>query len=246
MNPELEEPKKEKTEQPEDKAKALLSELEKHGFTTPEEVANAVKASKETGNMARLLGDSRANERRMEQEIALLRQSFEKGMKPPQDSDSVDLSTLIKSAVRDVYRQDILEPQMKMQQQFHAEMQEVTEDEDYNLVKDAFQQHLYSPSVQYKLSRGETSVSKEYNKVIRVAMRTMLGRAAGTLKDVVAKPAPPHMEAGAETHIDLDPSSKEKLKNIHAARQKGQMSSDDALQAIVNQSLFGNPDGPKR
>jgi regulator of replication initiation timing len=258
-NPQLEEPKElenqgnsEGNPQPEAQAQALLAELEKAGFTTPEQVAGALEASKQVGTMAQHLGSSRSENENLRQELALLRRSIESGQRNFGDSSSnegegsIDLRGLIRNELRDFYKSEVIEPQTKAQQQFHAEMEEVTTDEDYPLVAEAFQRHLYSPQIQSKLIRNETTVTKEYNRTIRAAMRAMLGKAAGSLKELTKKPDAPHMESGSETTPTQPTGTNEKISTIHEARSKGLIGSDDALQKIVNASLFGNPDGPKK
>ena len=250
--PQLEEPKEpekepEKTMQPEEKAQALLAELEKAGIQTPEQIAGAIEASKHTGKMAQHLGETRSENENLRREIELLRRSIEGRQKPEQrqDEDELDLKGLIRNELRSFYQHEIIEPQTRAQQQFHDEMAQVMQDEDYPIVAEAFHKHLYSPAVQAKLVRGETSVTREFDRTARAFTRAMLGKAAGTLREFTKKPEAPHMESSTSSVSDIPKQGDNKqLKDIHSAVQKGAISSDSALQAIVNASLFGNPNGP--
>lgn len=248
MNPQIEEPKEPKEEPKENTAEALLSELEKAGYTDPEKLQGALNASKEVGNMARHLGDTRNENEQLKQELMSLRQAIE-NRAPEPEGDSIDLKSLVANSVRseikDFYINEVVKPQQEAQERFHRELAQVTQDQDYPLVADAFQKHLYSPNVQANLVSGKTTVEKEYNKTVRAALRTMLGKSAGALKELTGTTPAPHVESGQQPPAPKSGAIQETLANLEKAHREGRLSSAQLAEAKVKASLFGDPDGPK-
>jgi hypothetical protein len=253
----IEEPKKDTEPQPktdqkpaEDQAKDLLAELEKFGVANPDQLAGALTAGKEAGNIARMLGDERQQSKKLAQEIAQLRQAMTqqkpKSNEPPINSDgSIDLKALIRDELRDFYQQDVIGPQQRFARSFYQEMQEVTNDEDYDSVKTVFDQHISSPAVQQKIYSGQTTVRREFERTLRAAYKGLLAQSASALHGFTAsRQSAPFVESAGTSVPKSEPSGEHfsnRLKQINEARSKGHMNSDAALENIVKGVLFGAP-----
>ena len=212
---------------------ALMSELTTLGKTTPESIKGMHTASKESGNLARMVGDLR-------EEIQGLKASKSTPPASPDaydDPSSVDLGALIRKELGTFWN----EQQTAQNQAYQNTMQDLASvqgDEDYGIVKDVYEEHLKSPNVQMAINSGGSSYTKEYDRIVRRYYRGIAMRSKEALEQLTAKGAkvtPPHMESGSPSSPAVPESDEAKanLKKI-AERSTG---SDDDIDAMLNEFL---------
>lgn len=245
----LEEPQKpaEGSQAPDPRAEMadVLAELERIGVKKPEQVANMARASSEAGRLANMVGEIR-------RENAELRRIIEQSVTKPQaqswdgSPDTVDLGKLVEQsaakAVRGFYEEQVLKPQMQAREMLYRQMEEVQNDDDYPVVKDVFEQHIQAPRTQQALASGQTSLTNEYDRVVKQFYRKALGRSRDLLKslhDAGAKPGAktvPHMESGTGNQYvppEQKPDTKAKLVEIRKQSRGRDDDIDRMLDAIL-------------
>ena len=238
--PTMEEPKEEPTaEGAKDEMAQLIAELEKIGVEKPEQIQGMFQASQQTGKAWNEVGELR-------KEVDRLTKALQE--KPQVELDdyatggeTIDLANIVKKAVKETYVNDILKPQQEAQTRMMQERAAVESDEDYGLVRDVFEKHMSNPQVQAGLYSGQTTITNEYNKVVRTYYRTVAKRSRDILKGMTEKaPKTPHVEAGETRSIPLPPEDEEKktrMNNISQQRQSGALDSDAALKALINEVI---------
>jgi hypothetical protein len=243
--PTMEEPKT-ATPSPLDESKDLLSQLEKLGVKKPEQLQGMATASEQSGKLANMLGEIRrenAELKRMLQETASARP---KQQDDPYNPQPVNIEDVVERAVGKFYQNTILGPQMKAQQEFQAQIQEVQEDDHYSVLGEQFQQYIAVPKTQYAIQSGQTSLAREYRRFKDRYFTQLLTKVTDnyrTLLEGGAKPqgskAAPHVESSSSSNYvmpETTPDMKENLKNI-AAKGRG---TDDDIDAMLKAIL---PDG---
>ena len=170
----------------------LIAELEKVGITDPEKLQGTIRASKEAGNLANLVGELRA-------EVANLKQGKEKPVQDPEyfESESGDLRSMIRDELRGVQRENA-EASAKAQKIMLSQYKEIKGDSYYSQVKDIWNEKLKDPEFVFDLQSGQTDPLREYDKVVREYLVGIAKRSVDTIKTLQGgKPAAPHMETGA-------------------------------------------------
>jgi hypothetical protein len=216
----------------------LLNTLQKIGVDTPEKIQGVYQASQQTGRAWNEVGALRKEVDRLSRALQEKQQAPQTNPYDFTGTESVDLSKVIRDGVRDFYMEEVVRPQKEAQSKFWADQEYIQSDPDYELVKDGFNQLIGNPQTQARLSRGETSVRDEYNRVVRGFYRGVAKQSREALEHYVTKrtPSTPHVESGESHTVPLpnqDDERKETMNKIVKKRQSGEMASDAALEAIL-------------
>ena len=128
-------------------------------------------------------------------------------------------------------------------------MSEVKNDPDYHIVGEVFEKYINTPEAVMKLQTGQTNFKDEYLNTKAAFYRNLAKKSGDTLQSLIDKGAkkPPHMEQGETHNTPMQPADDEKrenMKRIKKAQKTGDLSSDQALQQIVNEFLPGVEDDP--
>ena len=208
--PVMEEPKEEPTNQEvsaEDQANEILAELTNLGIDSVEKVQGMHTASGESGNLARMLGEQRQITESLQAQIQQLTaqsqpqqyvDEYGSPQQPPMDTNS------IKNAIREVYQNDILKPQVEQTNRVYGELSQIQNDPDYALLGQMWDKHWNSPNTQHRIMTGQSSPKGEYDNLRMTYYRTALKKTHGALQGVMeSKAKPPHVEIGDQTHVDM-------------------------------------------
>jgi hypothetical protein len=250
-------PDEKKQEQsPEEKARTMLETLEALDIRDENHLKGVVETAQKFGPQAQELGQLRDAVERLVQENQSLRESGTRSAKSEPfynaDGETIDLSRIIydnqMKANRDFYQKEIMEPQQRMQTQYFAELDSAQNDQDYPFVKQVFDEHINSPQVQAKIARGQTTVSREYDKTVRSMYRNLLKQTTDTLKGVIKPGDTKVPQVESQTQVPAIPTDDDEkaeyMKNILKARKDGSIDSDKALEEMVKGVLSPNPDDP--
>jgi hypothetical protein len=216
---------------------AIMAELKAVGKTTPESVQGMYTASKESGNLANMVGDLKAEIQSLKANRATPQVSQDPYAEEP---SSVDLGHLIDSRLETGLNKFWTKMQQSQNEAYQQSMQDlstVQADKYYPHVKDIFDEHLRSPNVQMSISTGTSSYSKEYQRVKDKYTDKLLERAGKTIEQLGkgVKPSAPHMESGSPS-VPVTPESDE----IKAKKKKivdSATGSDDDIDKILDLML---------
>jgi len=220
----------------------VMGMLKQFEINSPEKVENVVKASQQTGRMAQLLGEQReANRQLLTKLEALEKKGMQQGYQANDgyEEKPIDLEGTIENVLSRFWNKKQQE-QAQMTQQQWAAFNEIQTDEDYGLVKDAWENYVRQPDVAYNFQTGQTDAVKEYNKFVRKFQRKLLHRTRGLLEQVTTgtkKVSPPHMEAGMNIPpMPAEPTElNEKIKSIKE-KHKGR-GSETAMMDVLKELL---------
>ena len=212
---------------------ALMGELTTLGKTTPESIRGMHTASQEIGNLNKILGEVREENRQLKYQNKPQPVSNDTYDEP----SSVDLGALIRRELGTFWNEQ-QQSQNQAYQQTMQDLASVQGDEDYGIVKDVYEEHLKSPNVQMAINSGGSSYTKEYDRIVRRYYRGIAMRSKEALEQLTAKGAkvtPPHMESGSPSSpaVPVTDEAKAKLKKI-AEQSTG---SDDDIDAMLNEFL---------
>ena len=223
----------------------VMGMLKQFEINSPEKVENVVKASQQTGRMAQLLGEQRDANRQLMAKL----EALEKKSAHPQNSDDyeekpVDLEGTIENVISRVLEKE-KRKQTEMTQRQWAAYNEIQADEDYNLVKDAWDNYVRQPEVAYSFHSGSIDPVREYNKFVRKFQRKLLQRTRGLLEQVTTgtkKATIPHMEQGTNVP-EMPPEATEyaeKKKELQR-KYKGKPSADGVSELLRELIPDGDP-----
>lgn len=237
-NPTIEAPVVEPPKPPEIDKDALISELTKMGVRDPNELVNMQRASREAGNIANLLGQVRTENQELKRMIQQM-QSSQNQQVGYQDAQPVDIGKVVRHEVENVVK-SLTTEQIRAQEALEGELSEIEMDDDYQMVASVWQQYLGSRPVQLNLRKGATTLTKEYNKVVKAFYKKMLGAQQSAINLAQKGVKTPHVEA-ASTHTPQLPKQTEekerKINQLREAHQKGTMTSDTMLDNLVKSIL---------
>ena len=242
-SPQIEEPTEpsEPEVSAEEQANAILAELEANGINSPEKVQNVLTASSESGRLAQMLGEQRQMTENLQRQIEQLTQQPQPSQYDEygQGQQGVDVNA-IKAAVRDVYQNDILKPQVEQTNRVYGELSQIQNDPDYTLVAQMWDKHWNSPNTQHRVMTGQSSPRGEYESLVRTYYREALKKTHGALKGVVEKQAkPPHVEVGDQSHVHTPTQSDEQKAQIEKITKSSQ-GGDQDIEALVKAFLPSN------
>ena len=234
-----------KQDDPRKSAEALLTELEKFGVRSSEDLTGLAQAAQQTGHLQNLLGDVKRENKELREMIEQLRsQGRRSELEPlePAAGEPIDLGSVVRKEISSFWQEQV-EEQRRAQERQLMEMAEVMQDEYYPQVKEIFDAHIGNPAVAYKVQAGQSSYAKEYDKVVKKYLHSMLKRSQEVLKGLTQATSgtkPPHMESGETKSAPLPPAEEEKresMRKIDDARRKGSLDSDKALEQLIEQVL---------
>jgi len=197
--PTVEEPTP-KEPKPEDMAKDLLAKLESLGIDTPERIDGIATASRESGNIARQMGEIRRQNAELQE---ALKNQIQTQSTDTEYGESVDLGALIDQRLENFVGK-LNKKQTEAQQRYYGELAAIESDDDYGLVKDIFEKHITSPKVQGLIAAGQTTAGSEYQKLVNTVMRESLKQSKDIIIGLTSKGVtPPHVESGNTQSIAL-------------------------------------------
>ena len=215
---------------------SLLSELTKMGVTKADDLHNMKRASSEAGNLANLLGQARNETAELKRMIQQIQQGQNAGYQQP-DAQPIDLGKVVEERVEAVFDRKTRQ-QLQAQEQIQAEIADIEADSKFPALQEVFQRHIGSNATQKRFRNGETTITKEYMRLKDVWMDKMLEAHTTALKLTQTSVKAPHVESG-DTHSPQLPAaateSAKKIRNITEQRSKGQMTSDQAMEAMVKE-----------
>ena len=158
--------------------KALLDELGKIGVKKPEELVNIHNASQQVGKAWNEVGTLRQQNEQLLQAVRELQTKVSQPASREPDygtnSEGVDLGKLIDTKLDAGIKRNIRDMQ---QQQFEAqrhvqrEYAKITNDPDFQLVEEVWKRHASTFDTQDRLQSGQSTLSEEYNNVVKTYYR---------------------------------------------------------------------------
>ena len=216
----------------------VMAALKQYELDNPEKIENVVRASQQAGRSAQLLGEQRELVRQLQAELARLQQTrtSNEALYTNGEETPVDLKSLIRGELNEFYS-GIQKKQTEMTQRQWEAFNEIQSDEDYPIVKNAWEEYIRQPSIVYSFQTGAVDPVKEYNKFVRKFQRKLLHRTKGLLEQVTSgskKITPPFVEQGTNTpDIPTDPTElNEKIKTIKQ-KHKG-VGSETGMEEILD------------
>lgn len=208
-------------------ADALIAELEAVGKTTPESIRGMHTASQQSGNLANLVGDLKAEVQDLKTNRGTPQVSQDSYA---DESSSVDLGHLIDSRLEvglEKFMNKVQKSNAEAYQKSMQDLSEVQTDKYFPHVKDIFDEHMKSPNVQMSINAGTSTYSKEYQRVKDKYTEKLLERSNETIKQLKGvKPSAPHMESGSQTTPVL-PETDEKKAKMKKVSERSTGSDDD-------------------
>lgn len=235
-NPEIEELKETPTEAPKEDGVALVEALRAAGVETPEQVQNILTASSQAGQLANIVGDLR----RKVDDLETI-----KAVPPTQDLEyqegqPIDMQGMIEQGVEKGMRKinkENIQAQATAQQAVSMEMAKIYADQDYKIleIQDIWNKHSNNPNVVMLVNSGRSTITDEWNKVVKSYLRGMNKQSADFIENNTLTPAAtvaPHVEGNQPgvPGIDQDTDRAESLKQIRDAST----GSDDDLEKLVS------------
>lgn len=225
-NPTTEQPET-RTPDPQEAAQALLSELEAMNIKDAGQLQGMANASQQAGNLARLLGDERAQNQALRTRLeALESQVRQKPIETAYDEEYYDSPQEKPVTVKDLdaWLENKQKIAMQAQQQYWQALAEIQSDPDYQNehIQQVWNGHINNPGVQARVQSGSTSIQREWDKVRTQYYRAMLQRSTETIRGLTnlqpgRQAKPPHMESG-DTHRtplpDQDDERKERITKL--------------------------------
>lgn len=226
--------------------KEVMGMLKQFDIDSPEKVENVVRASQQAGRTAQLLGESREMNRQLMAKLEKLEKATQKAYQPNEYTEEkpIDLETSIEGVLERFWDKKQQE-QIKMTQKQWAAFNEIQTDDDYALVKDAWESHTRQPDVAYSFQTGSVDPVKEYNKFVRKFQRKLLHRTRGLLEQVTTgtkKMIPPHMEQGTNVPpMPVDPTEFMEKKKAIQEKYKGKPGNDGVTELLKELFPEGDP-----
>jgi hypothetical protein len=174
---------------------ALISELERAGVTNTEQLQGKLVASREAGNLAVQLGDTRKKVADLETLLA--------SQQPNEEPFGTDYNETVD--IRKVLREEIeandnrkMKAQVDAQNQIQAVWQDIQTDEDYPLVKEIWESKLQDPAFVFQIQQGQVNPGREYTNVVRGFYKGIAKKSADAIKALQSGGVitPPHVETG--------------------------------------------------
>ena len=239
--PTLETPKEEtpKEEIKTDLDAGFMKALEQFGVGTPDELESRLKASKEVGQLANLLGQQRELNKQMASELQAA-----KARRPHDDFDldnigegtTVNLEDVVSRSVEKVLSKRERTAQ-EYQQRLVSAWQKVTGDRNYAKVKDVWEEKLKDPQFVWQIQSGVVDPVDAYRGTVDDWKDGLLKQAFDTIKQLQGKqpgtPAP-HVEGGGRTSANLVseepgevPEHVKRYKELKEKVDKGVLLSDE-------------------
>ena len=251
--PQVEEPTVESVETEVDVA-GLMAQLEQAGVTSTDELQGKLTASKEAGNSARLLGESREEARVLREQMAGMNTA--KPQAPQQDfmeygeGQTINIEDAIEKSVTKVFTKQA-ETQRKAQEAQLGQYNRITQHPNYGFVKDEFEAKLKDPNYVYQVQSGMVDPVGDFYDTVIKKQQILMKESHKTITQLAGggKIAPPHVETGERSSPNLvsentpAPESVKLRADMKAKIEKGYVPSHEEELAIID-SMFDSPPGP--
>jgi len=214
-SPTLEEPKVEEPEVKEaDETQEILAKLNDLGIDDAEKVDNVVRASQESGNLARMLGEERQARAALE---AQLRERNTQRQDLSTDEYGVDLGTVVRKEMENFWN-DKQKVASEQQQRHMQEFNKIRSHKNYKLVGKDFEEYTKTPDYQQELMSGKTP-SEIFYDMSNDRLRDYLVKMKNAIETRSVSPdnvAVPHTETNQASPPPVEPDNEkaEKLKDI--------------------------------
>jgi hypothetical protein len=222
--------------------KALLDELGKIGVKKPEELVNIHNASQQVGKAWNEVGTLRQQNEQLLQAVRELQTKVSQPTSREPDygtnSEGVDLGKLIDTTIKKNIR-DMQQQQFEAQRHVQREYAKITNDPDFQLVEEVWKRHASTFDTQDRLQSGQSTLSEEYNNVVKTYYREIAKRSRSAIEGLSKSgQKQPHMESG-ETQSKpipaVDVEHNKKVRQITEDRSKGNLDSNKALENLVKE-----------
>jgi hypothetical protein len=223
--------------------KALLDELGKIGVKKPEDLVNIHSASQQVGKAWNEVGTLRQqNEQLLRAVQELQTKMSQPAPREPEygtnANEGVDLGKLIDTTIKKNIR-DMQQQQFDAQRHVQREYAKITNDPDFQLVEEVWKRHASTFDTQDRLQSGQSTLSEEYNNVVKTYYREIAKRSRSAIEGLSKSgQKQPHMETG-ETQSRPIPSGDQehnkKVRQISEDRSKGNLDSNKALENLVKE-----------
>lgn len=216
----------------------VMGMLKQFEINSPEKVENVVKASQQVGQMANLLGEQRETNRQLMAKLEALEtksvpQNFQAN--DGYEEKPIDLEGTIENVLSRFWNKKQQE-QIQMTQRQWADFNEIQSDDDYELVKDVWENYVKQPDIAYSFQAGTSDPVREYNKFVRKFQRKLLHRTRGLLEQVTTgtkKKAPPHVEQGTNVpEMPTEPTEFQEIKKEIQRKYKGKPSTEGVSELL--------------
>ena len=222
--------------------KALLDELGKIGVKKPEDLVNIHSASQQVGKAWNEVGTLRQQNEQLLQAVRELQAKVSTPTERAPDygtnNEGVDLGKLIDTTIKKNIR-DMQQQQFEAQRHVQREYAKITNDPDFQLVEEVWKRHASTFDTQDRLQSGQSTLSEEYNNVVKTYYREIAKRSRSAIEGLSkGSTKQPHMETG-ETQSKPVPSGNQehnkKVRQITEDRSKGNLDSNKALENLVKE-----------
>ncbi len=237
-----EQPKKPKEEMSQETIDSLISELEAANVTTPEKVQSTIAASRQAGQTANVLGETREELKGLKEEMVLLRTSqnqpdpsldeFNQSVAP-----QVDIASEIEKGIDKAITKK--EQQAAVANQLAAEKwNSITSDDNYTHVKEVWEAKTKDPTFVYR----NPDPVKAYNETVIEFYKGLSIRAGEAMRKMQGgKPLTPaptlesnQVPVGEEINLT---DAQEKQKKLQEAVKKGHVPTEEEELAALDRVL---------
>jgi hypothetical protein len=223
--------------------KALLDELGKIGVKKPEDLVNIHSASQQVGKAWNEVGTLRQQNEQLLRAVQELQTKMSQPVPREPEygtnaNEGVDLGKLIDTTIKKNIR-DMQQQQFDAQRHVQREYAKITNDPDFQLVEEVWKRHASTFDTQDRLQSGQSTLSEEYNNVVKTYYREIAKRSRSAIEGLSKSgQKQPHMETG-ETQSRPIPSGDQehnkKVRQISEDRSKGNLDSNKALENLVKE-----------
>ena len=254
-NPTMDEPKKEvvKEKVQEPNVEELTELLKAYDATEMGSLEGKLKASREAGNMANILGEVREQNRQLQGQVAALSNQPLKQQEANLDLDNYEGQTVdLESVVLKTVKRAISEEKQQaaqFQQQQMAKWGQITGDRNYGKVKEIWEDKLKDPTFYNEIYSGMKDPVIAYREVVDDYKDGLLRRSLETINTLKGggKVAPPHMESGERSPQNLvsegdktETEGSKRFKELQKKVEGGYVPTEDEQMELAA-AVFGNP-----
>lgn len=232
-SPTLEEPTVEEPEVKEesvDEIQGLVTKLEELGIDSIDKVDSVVRASQESGNLARLLGEER--KARAEAERRLMETQNQR-VNLDNDDYGVDLGKVVRNEMENFWdnkQKAALQQQQAQMRQYNK----IRSHKSYPIVKDKFEEYIKTPDYQEELMSGKSpeDIFHEMKDNELIGYLKVMKNAVASKSIAPENVSVPHTETSQATPPAIEPDNEknEKLKNA----KKNWKGDDSDLEKVLD------------
>uniref|UniRef100_A0A6H1ZGP0 Uncharacterized protein n=1 Tax=viral metagenome TaxID=1070528 RepID=A0A6H1ZGP0_9ZZZZ len=213
----------------------FLAELEKAGVTNPEQLQGKLKASKEAGQLANILGTVRSENQELKELIKGLQKTSKQSDEWDTSAQPVDLDATIERTLERVLSKKE-KAQAEQQARFLTTYNKIVGNKNYHLVKEVWEGKLKDPNFNFQLQSGQVDPTEAFNDLVLDYYVGISKKAGDVIRSMkTGTITPPHMEGegAVEKSKQLLPETKEKTKALQEKVNKGYLPTDEELIALM-------------